>query len=225
MSTWKLVAGALVASLAIAVQAQEPPKPWPQSQPPAEPQPGQPQPQAAPAPAPAPAPQAQPQTGQAAQLTAEQKTAIGEVQAQNQLAIKAADMAASRGASDEVKNIGRWLGNDHRRVQGELAKMLQPRGAQGALPAPASPQRQKIEQELAQLESRSGEQFDREFMTFLTHAQPAYVDALKRARDVTAGKDPVFKKFLDDVENLEEGHLTGIRQAKAQRQARTPPAR
>jgi putative membrane protein len=185
--------------------------------------------QAQPAPAPAPGAQGQAQaTGQPvqgqAQLTEEQRSALTAMHYQSLLATQIGEMAASRGASKEVQNLGRSLSQDHRRIDGELATLLKERGADiNALPEAAN--RPQLEGQLRQLESKSGEEFDREFVSFLTRNGVAFVDAVKRARDVTPGKDARLKKFLDDAENEEEGHLAAARQLKSQRQARTPPAR
>ena len=59
----------------------------------------------------------------------------------------------------------------------------------------------------------------------MTRNDSSFVEALKHAREVTPGKDAVFKKWLDGFENVEEEHLSAARQLKSQRQARTPPAR
>jgi len=243
MSTLKLVVLAVVGALAVpgAAQVVFPPTP-PENVPPPAPAPSEPQTQPQPQPQPrgpqprgrqqprTQQPPAQPQAqaqaqqpqGQAMPLTEEQKQAIGAINVRNQLAMRAGELAANRGGSDEVKNLGRLLAADHKRVEGELAALLKERNTDvNALPQP--PEKQKIEQELAQLGSRTGEDFDRQFIDFLTRDRPAFVEALKRARDVTPGRDARLKKFLDDVENLEEGHLSAARQLKSQRQARTPP--
>ena len=224
MTTSKLVGGALLASLALAAQAQIrwPPseankRPRPEAPAQTPPAPGQP-PQAQPAPVPPPA-------GQAAQLAPEQHAALGAMWAHNQLGLRAGDTAASRGASNEVKNLGRLLADDHRRIEGELARLLRERGVADPNTLAPPAHKQRLESELGQLSARTGEDFDKEFVAFLTRNQPMFVEALKRARDVTPGKDAGFKKFLDDVENLEEGHLSASRQLKTQRQARTPPPR
>jgi predicted outer membrane protein len=172
-----------------------------------------------PAPQPAPA-QAQTngQQGQPADIVA-----FADVHAMNQLVAQAGDMAGSRGASDQVKELGKKVADDHRRLDGELAGLLKTRDKDlNALPAP---NQQNLQNELAQLNTKSGDEFDKEFTAFLTRNGVAFVDTLKRARDVVQGKDSQLKKFLDDAENTEEDHLTSARQLKSQRQARTPPAR
>ncbi len=213
MSISRIMGGALAASLAFAAQAQVV---WPPSKadPAKQPQPTE-QPQAAPAPAP---------QGPAHQLTAEQRAAFGTLRQHNAVAIRVGDVAASRAASEEVKSLARMIANDHRRVEGEIANLTKERGVDwNTLTAPPSDQR--FEEEIGQLSTRSGEEFDKEFVAFLTRNGTRFVDALKRARDITPGKDAQLKKSLDDMENLEEAHLTASRQLKVQRQARTPPAR
>jgi putative membrane protein len=164
-------------------------------------------------------------TGQPQALaTQEQQAAFGAVHAHNQLAAQIGDMAASRGASEQVKELGRSVAQDHRRIDGEFATLLKARGLDlNTLPPGA--ERSRLEGEIGQLGGKSGDELDRGFVSFLTRNGVAFVDALKRARDVVPGKDGQLKKFLDDAENAEEGHLAAARQAKSQRQARTPPAR
>jgi putative membrane protein len=170
-----------------------------------------------------PATQPAPAPGQAQAGAPADWVAFGEVHALNDLAARAGDLAASRGASQEVKDLGRTLADDHRRLDAQLQALLKPRDKDvNTLP---KPDRQTLEGELSQLQSKSGEEFDRDFVAFLTRNGVAFVDTLKRARDIVAGKDHELKKFLDDAENSEEAHLASARQLKSQRQARTPPAR
>jgi putative membrane protein len=219
MSTNRMFAAALAAALAVPVSAQIGGNR-------AEPAPAQ-QPSAQPAPAPAPAqPGAQAQTGAQAQqqLTEEQKSALGTISVRNQLAVQAGQLAQTRGATAEVKNLGQRLVDEHQRAQSQLGELVRQRGADlNALPQ--GNDRQRLEGELAELGTKSGEEFDRAFVAFVTRNHPTMVAEVKRARDATAGKDASFKKWLDDYENLEEEHLNVTRQLKQQRQARTPPAR
>lgn len=217
----RMIAAALAAVLAMSAAAQQE---GPNVQGPFRKGPGQ-TPSAQPQPAPAAQGQA---TGQQAQgqplATEEQRAAFGKVHAQNQLAAQIGDMAAARGASPEVQNLGRSLAADHRRIDGELGTLLKARGLDVNALAPG-PERAQLETQIAQLGSKSGEEFDREFVSFLTRNGVSFVDALKHARDVIPGKDGQLKKFLDDAENSEENHLAASRQLKSQRQARKPPAK
>jgi putative membrane protein len=182
--------------------------------------------EAKPAPAPAPAAQGQAQaTGQQAQgqIVGDQRTALGTMWSRHALAIRAGELGATRG-SPEIQSLARKQLDEHQRAQKDLAAYVAQRGGDvNALPP--APDAQRIEAEIAQLGTKSGEEFDRDFVAFLTKNHATFVEDMKRARDTTAGKDPVFKKWLDDVENVEEEHLSAARQLKSQRQARTPPRR
>jgi putative membrane protein len=173
---------------------------------------------------PAPAPQAGGQPGQAQQLTEEQRAALGVMWGRNKLAFQAGEMALTRGASDEVRHLGNVLTQAHRHIESVFTEHLRQRGTDPNALA-AGPEQQRIQGELGQLSTKTGEEFDREFVAFVTRNHVSLVEDLKRARDVTPGKDALLKKWLDDVENGEEDHLAQARQLKAKRQARTPPAR
>ena len=141
------------------------------------------------------------------------------------------DGGAARGARDRVgserpRHQAGEIGRVARRItRGEEPRAAARRGApprgDGAQPASSpsgaatsttlgpGPDKARIEGELGQLGTKSGEEFDRDFVTFVTRNDSSFVEALKHARDVTPGKDAVFKKWLDDVENVEEEHLVG----------------
>lgn len=179
------------------------------------------QPQAAPPQAPAPA-DAAARAGQQAQPQGEYQQllqALSTVLAHNDLSVRVGDLAATRATTPELQNLGRQLAEDHRRIGQELQGLLSARGT----PVPEPTGREQLESEFMQLAAKTGPEFDREVTEFLTRNGPQFVDSLKRARDLTQGKDAQLKKFLDDAENVEEEHLTASRQVKAKRQARTPP--
>lgn len=179
------------------------------------------QPQAAPPQAPAPA-DAAARAGQQAQPQGEYQQllqALSTVLAHNDLSVRVGDLAATRATTPELQNLGRQLAEDHRRIGQELQGLLSARGT----PVPEPTGREQFESEFMQLAAKTGPEFDREVTEFLTRNGPQFVDSLKRARDLTQGKDAQLKKFLDDAENVEEDHLTASRQVKAKRQARTPP--
>jgi putative membrane protein len=176
------------------------------------------------APAPAPAP-GQAQQGQQHQLSQEQYDAIAVVMAWNNLGTRVGDLATTRASTPELQALARTIAEDHRRIQQELEPLVRERGLGNVVQPPATAVQERIEGEFQRLNSLTGPEFDREFNEFLTRNGNTFVDSLKRARDITPGKDAQLKKFLDDAENTEENHLTAARQVKANRQARTPPAR
>jgi predicted outer membrane protein len=178
----------------------------------------------APAAAPAAAPATGAQQGQAPQGGHQQLVKeLANVLAQSELSVRVGDLAATRGSTPEVQNLGRQLAEDHRRVGAEITRLLTERGLVQTLPAAS--EKDRLEKEFMQLAAVTGPDFDRQVDEFLTRNGPAFVETLKRARDLTPGKDGQLKKLLDDAENVEENHLAASRKAKSNRQARTPPAR
>lgn len=244
MPSYRTLAAALVAVLALPASAQTragdearraagqgsaQPAQQPQAGPAAAPAASDPagQPAAGPAAAPA-ASAAAGQPGQqqpGMQLSQEQFAAIATVMARNNLATRVGDLAATRGTTPEIQGLGRQLAEDHRRLQGELEALVRARGMTDLTRLPAPADQERLEGEFQRLNTLTGPEFDREATEFLTRNGNTFVDSLKRARDVTPGKDAQLKKFLDDAENVEENHLASSRRVKSNRQARTPPAR
>lgn len=179
----------------------------------------QPAQQGAPAAAPATGAQGQAQQGGHQQLVQE----LANVLAQSEVSVRVGDLAATRGSTPELQNLGRQLAEDHRRVAAEITRLLTERGLVQTLPAAS--EKDRLEKEFMQLAAVTGPDFDRQVDEFLTRNGPAFVETLKRARDLTPGKDGQLKKLLDDVENVEENHLAASRKVKSNRQARTPPPR
>jgi predicted outer membrane protein len=122
-----------------------------------------------------------------------------------------------------VKNLGRWLADDARRVSQDLGNLVKARGGD-ASKLPPGPDAQRIQGELGALSKASGDDFDRQFVDFLTRNTPTLKEAMGRARDATPGSDAELKWYLDQGERLEIGHRDAARQLATQRQARTPPA-
>jgi putative membrane protein len=201
--TFKHTLGALVLALALPAGAQAP----------------------APAPAPGATPQQQPTAPQAGAQGLDAPHALSAVWIINQHHAGLGDLAAARGKSDEVKKFARSVSDEAKKWGSQLSPLLQKRGLNPAtLPAP--PEKQQVEADAKDLAGRSGEDFDRAFTAHMKKIGPWFVDALKRARDLTPGKDAELKKLLDTMEDGEENYLTQARQLEGRRsQARTPPAR
>lgn|SRR5512133_230398 len=167
--------------------------------------------------------QAQHEKGTAAPLNPEQQRAIGAVVTGNQLLGQAGSMATTKGKSQEVKNLGRWLAQDETGISRDLGNLLKQRGADPAKLPPGQDQG-RVQGELSALSKASGDAFDQQFVEFLTRYTPTYKEAAGHARDVTPGSDADLKWYLDQVERLEIGHRDASRQLSSQqRQARTPP--
>lgn len=183
-------------------------------------------PQSRPAPA---HPAAQPSAATAAAqgtLTDDARRSLARIHLRNAFEVEAGQLAQQHGQSAEVKELGRKLEQEARRVDGELAGLARERGADAnALPLPEE-ERSAHGQMMTRLRELQGEQFDRELVRSTIEIEQRYVQDLKDMRDRTPGSDARVKKWLDDTENVAEAHLASARDAKrgldGQRAARRP---
>lgn len=158
-------------------------------------------------------------------LNQEQLQALGQVWMLSQHHAAIGDVAKERGSTGEVKKLADAMQQGHRGFMPVLANALKARGVDPAsLPRPA--ERTQLDQETDRLKSLSGPEFDRAFVMFMKQNGEQFVNALKRARDATPGKDAELKKLLDNGEDTEETYLTEARRLDSQQaQGRTPPRR
>jgi putative membrane protein len=166
---------------------------------------------------------------QATQLTDDARRSLARIHLRNAFEVEAGQLAQQQGQSQQVKDLGRKLEQEARRVDGELATLVQERGTQAnALPLPEE-ERSAHGQMMGRLRELKGEQFDREFVRDTIQIEQRYVQDLKDMRNRTPGHDARLKKWLDDSENVAESHLASARDAKRavdnERAARRPPAR
>ncbi len=178
-------------------------------------------------------PRAQPPATSAAgaqgQLTDDARRSLARIHLRNAFEVDAGQLAQQRGQSREVKDLGRRLEQEARRVDGELAALVSERGLDAnALQLPEE-ERSTHNQMMARLRELQGEQFDRELVQSTIQIEQRYVQDLKDMRDRTPGEDARLKRWLDDTENVAEAHLASARDAKraldTQRAARRTPAR
>jgi putative membrane protein len=169
--------------------------------------------------APAPTPTAQSgQPGSAATaantLDDRQKAMLGTLSARNAQSVELGQLAAQRGASNEVKQLGQRMVTEHQSLEKDLGQVAADRGADlAAIPKNESEQAEhrKLVERLQKL---SGPEFDREFVLAVRDIQTRYVEDLKRMRDETSGKNPALKEWIDANEDRAEARLTATRQVK-----------
>jgi putative membrane protein len=127
--------------------------------------------------------------------------------------IETGNLAAMKGASPDVKNLGKMFAEGHTTVrqQGrDLAKKLGitpvlPKGDQGSAQAKAA---------LSALNTTSGAAFDKAYLDHEIAFHQAVIDAVTKTL-LPATQNPELKKFIESVAPAFVGHLE---QAKAVRQ-------
>jgi putative membrane protein len=215
-----LTAGVAQAEIKIPRPGNPPPAgqpPPPAGQPPRPGQPGAP-----------PAPSSQDQAG----LSSEQQQGLGVLNAENRLAIQAAQTASQRAASGEVKQMAQKMGQDHQRIQQQLQQLASERHIDlNKLPR-ATQREQEFAHRMQRWQSLSGPDFDRAFTSDMEALNVRWEQEMKDLRERTPGADAHLKKWLDDVENVAEDHKTLARKTQQaigrqgqQVQARTPSGR
>jgi putative membrane protein len=175
----------------------------------------------APVPAPAPTPASSTAPGASGQASApplsdEQKRTFGALWLRDAYAAELANLAASKGESQEVKALGQRLVGEHMKRQQEIKTFVAGRGIAdpSTLPTPNKQDDPAHRAMVQRLQGLSGAEFDRAFVKEMADVQNAQVDELKRMRDQTSGKDVQLKEWLDAQENGAEERLTATRQAK-----------
>ncbi|ACL64284.1 conserved hypothetical protein [Anaeromyxobacter dehalogenans 2CP-1] len=168
----------------------------------------------------------QPAAGQPA-LTEDARNTLATLHLRNAFEVDAGQLAQQQGGSQPVKDFGRTLEQDARRVDGELASLVRERGQDVAtLPLPEH-ERAGHQQMMDRLRAVQGDAFDRELVRAAIDVEQRYVQDLKTMRNRTPGQDARLKKWLDDTENVAEAHLAAARALKrsqdGQRAARRPP--
>jgi putative membrane protein len=140
-------------------------------------------------------------------------------------AVQHSEIAAQKATSPAVKQLATKTRDDHKRLDAELKSLAAERGVQLT---PDDAVAQSVKSSVDRLRAMNGPEFDRAYAEATVADRTQQVDVLKQMRDATPGKDAKLKKWLDDAENVMEGHRNEARVAlkevqQQQRQGRTPP--
>ncbi|ABS25145.1 conserved hypothetical protein [Anaeromyxobacter sp. Fw109-5] len=170
-------------------------------------------------PRPAPAPPRQPDVPGAEQgarrMDERQERMLGALRQRSQQGQELGRLAQERGASGQVKDLGRKLVEDHARVERELGQLVAERGRRAEDLRGPKEERKGHDATLKRLRDLSGAEFDRTFLQQLELAQRGQREDLQRWRDETPGEDARLKKWLSDTEQVAESDLLASRNAMA----------
>ncbi|WP_242347066.1 DUF4142 domain-containing protein, partial [Anaeromyxobacter terrae] len=166
-----------------------------------------------PAPAPPQHPGAAPPAGAAQQIDARQKQIYGTLEQRSREGQELGHLAQERGASSQVKDLGKKLVDDHARVERELAALFAERGGKPKDTSGPKNEREAHDAMMKQLRGLSGADFDHAFLQQIEFAQRGHRADLQRWRDETPGADARLKKWLSDTEVLAESDLLASRNA------------
>lgn len=141
---------------------------------------------------------------------------LSKVQTWAQNTVQVAQLAQKKAQAPAAKNLANQMVKDYQ----DMLKQLQTLASQRGLPLDKNPQ-QAQEQSglsgvLADLNARSGADFDRAFIDDSVRGFEGLEQAMKDLREATPGQDAQVKKWLDQAEDMTEASVTQARAARQQ---------
>jgi putative membrane protein len=138
--------------------------------------------------------------------------------------VELGQLAQQKASSDQVKQFGARMAQDHSKANEELKQLATSKGVQ--VPASLDKDAQK---DKAKLEKLSGADFDREYMKMMVDDHKDDVSAFEKT--AKSGKDPELKSFaaktlptLQEHKQLAQTTYDAVKQAKKSASSDTMPA-
>ena len=136
------------------------------------------------------------------QMTADQKFAL-EAAMGGTMEVELGKVAASKGASDEVRQFGQRMVDDHSKANEELMRVASAKGM--TLPTAPDPKHQA---EMQKLSALSGEKFDKEYVKMMLKDHKKDVAAFEK--EASGGMDADIKTFAANALPTLREHLQMI---------------
>jgi putative membrane protein len=140
--------------------------------------------------------------GHGAAMTAAHKFAMAAAMG-GMMEVEAGRLAAEKGASDEVRQFGQRMVDDHTKANEELMQLASSKGM--TLPTAPDP---KHASEVQKLSALSGEKFDREYVKMMVKDHKKDVGEFQKA--ASRGSDPDLKAFAARTLPTLQEHLQMI---------------
>lgn len=156
---------------------------------------------------------------QAAQQTASSDPQVAQrlsqVKAMAQYTVDAAKVGQQKATSPAAKDLANKIVKDYEKMVNDLQALASKHG----IALDQNPHQAKMDQDqqgiLAQLNAKSGADFDKFFVQHEIGGFTGLENAMKELRNSTPGKFSEIKKWLDDAENVTEASLNEARAAKS----------
>jgi putative membrane protein len=140
--------------------------------------------------------------GHGASMTADHKFAMQAAMG-GMMEVELGRLAASKGASDEVRQFGQRMVDDHTKANEELMQLASGKGM--TLPAAPDP---KHRAEMQKFSALSGEKFDREYVKMMVKDHKKSVGEFQK--EAARGTDPDLKSFASRTLPTLQDHLQMI---------------
>jgi putative membrane protein len=156
---------------------------------------------------------------------------LEKLHAMNQAELQAAQLGAQNAQSPEVKQFAEQMQNDHQRADQKLTETAQSAGATSLEGETFQKESEKHKKELDKLQSKTGADFDKAFMSrMVKDHESAVKEAEKAAKDAKKGNHTELASMLEQSHSGMKGHLQHAKQLEKsvdqrgeQRQGRRPP--
>jgi putative membrane protein len=148
------------------------------------------------------------QSGTSAKLSDSEKQLLQKVAAADKAEIEMGQLAQSNGSSDNVKQLGQKLVDDHTQNSQQLQQIAQQKGVQ--LEDQEKPDEQSMK---TKMEKMKGAQFDKAFLQHERDDHAKLLKELQQQQDQV--QDPDVKSFLTQTISAVQQHLQATQGAKA----------
>jgi putative membrane protein len=157
---------------------------------------------------------------------------LEKLHAMNQAELQMAQLGSQNAQSPEVKQFAEQMQNDHQRADQKLTQTAQTAGAASLEGETFQKETDKHKKELDKLQSKTGADFDKAFMSrMVKDHESAVSEAEKAAKDAKKANQTELASFLEQSHSGMKGHLQHAKQLQKsidqkgdqQRQGRRPP--
>jgi len=132
-------------------------------------------------------------------LDRQDRNFVKEAASGSMLEVKLGELASQKASNPEVKQFGERMVRDHSMAGERLREIVQAKNV--ALPEKMERKHQRAYDKLARL---SGEEFDRQYMSYMTKDHKKDIDLFRKEAD--KGKDPDLKSFASQTVQVLEEH-------------------
>jgi putative membrane protein len=141
---------------------------------------------------------------------------LSQVQTMTQNTVQVAQLAQKKAQAPAAKNLANQIVKDYTEMQKQLQTLASQRGIPLNQDAQQAAAQSSLSSVLADLNARSGADFDRAFIDDSVRGFEGIEQALKDLREATPGQDAQIKGWLDQAENVAEASVTQARSARQQ---------
>lgn len=139
-------------------------------------------------------------TTSASASTESPQAVLSAIHTDNQLEIQAGQLAQQKGASEQVRQLGKQLSDDHNSADNKVEALAKKKGLDLSKESPdreATRHAAEENKEIAKLQSLSGAAFDKAFLSAMAKGHKETIEQLDKAKTSVQDKD--VQQLIDDL--------------------------